>query len=125
MSNYLGPIIIERKKLGIVEHPGLRFMCWGQPMVIHNSFRAGEVIISTYQEYAEGNDIIVSERYKPAVPGYQMEMNARRLLGKKWRPWYNCQHFITEVAGLRPDSRQWNQALASVALLAVVVALKA
>lgn len=90
-------------------------------MVVHNSFKEGKVVISTYEDYAEGHDIVESTRYTPHVLAHQMEANARRLLGKPWRPWYNCQHFITEIAGLKPHSWQMDGITASIVICSIVV----
>lgn len=123
MSNYLEPKIVERKKLGLFEHPGLRIMVAGRLMVIHNSFREGKVVISTIEEYAENHEVVESTRYKPQVTGYQMEALARQLLGKPWKPWYNCQHFITEIAGLPSHSPQMNEIFAVVGACFLIVAI--
>jgi hypothetical protein len=124
MSIFLQPEIVERKKLGVFDHPGLRVMNGNRVEVIHNSFEKGKVIISDYDEYAEGHEVIASGRYRPSIPGYQMEANARRLIGTSWRPWYNCQHFISEVAGEEPRSYQLEWFLGSFALFALIAAIK-
>ncbi len=103
MSIYYAGTIVERKKAGVIDHPGVIVFHRGQVMVVHNTPFKG-VILSTLAEYANGQDVIVSEKYKALLPAPVVAENAMRLLGNKWLPLFNCQHFVTLVGGHDPHS---------------------
>lgn len=101
--------IIMVKKAGVIDHEGL--VVHGN-RVIHNSPQHGGVVLSAMEDFAGDQAAMISDKYSPRVSRDQIIINAYAAVGKKkWLPWYNCQHFISEIAGLPPHSRQVKQAV--------------
>ncbi|MGN7503704.1 MAG: hypothetical protein ACTHPO_12050 [Alphaproteobacteria bacterium] len=102
--------IVERKKAGIITHPGIIVIQGNKLMVIHNTPFSGGVVLSTLSEYSNGHDVIVSKKYTPSLPPFQIAANARSAIGQKWLLFFNCQHFVTWAAGHKPNSPDLNMA---------------
>lgn len=120
MSNLYEGAIIEVKIAGMIDHPGIivhHGLGWG---VIHNSYIAGGVVISTLDEFAGNRKIYLSNRYKTSINSFFIVQNAQSKLGTKWSPLYNCQHFVSDVCGLEPQSHDLNLICALVAGVSVI-----
>ena len=69
----------------------------GQMLVIENSKTKGQVSISTFEEFSEGNECWIVQ---PAPRGREVEIahRATQFLGCGYDLWnFNCQHFVSEV----------------------------
>ncbi len=109
-SRFYEGAIVERKKAGVITHPGIVVMHGHQLMVIHNTPFSGGVVMSLVEEYANGCDVIISKKYTSTLPSSQVARNARSALGQKWFLLFNCQHFVTWAAGHEPNSPDLNMA---------------
>jgi len=103
-SRFYEGAIVERKKAGVVTHPGIVVMQGDQLMVIHNTPFAGGVVMSSMEEYASDHKVIISKKYTSSLLPSQVAKNARSALGQKWFLLFNCQHFVTWAAGHKPNS---------------------
>lgn len=113
--------IVAVKKAGIIEHEGVVVH---NNNVVHNSPHHGGVILSSMDIFSSGQEIIASDKYVPKNSSAYIVSAAYASVGKKkWWPWYNCQHFISEIAGLRPRSRQLAQVMPFLALFFLAVGL--
>jgi hypothetical protein len=79
-------------------------------MVIHNTPFSGGVVMSSMEEYANGHEVIISQKYTSSLLPSQVARNARSALGQKWFLLFNCQHFVTWAAGHEPNSPDLNMA---------------
>lgn len=104
MSNWYEGLIVEVQKLGVIDHPGVLVRNGPDWDVIHNSPIAGEVIMSSIEDFTVNRKLSFPSRYRPEINPAVIAQNARLKLGKPWTPFYNCQHFVSEVAGLKPSS---------------------
>lgn len=109
-SRFYEGAIVERKKAGVITHPGVVVIQEHQLMVIHNTPFSGGIIMSTVDEYANGHDIVISKKYTSSLSSLQVATNARSALGRKWFLFFNCQHFVTWAAGHEPNSPDLNMA---------------
>lgn len=109
-SRFYEGAIVERKKAGVITHPGIIVMQGYQLMVIHNTPFSGGVVMSPLDEYADGHDVVISKKYTSSLSPTQIAANARSALGQKWFLLFNCQHFVTWAAGHKPNSPDLNMA---------------
>lgn len=109
-SRFYEGTIVERKKAGVITHPGIVTMQGHQLMVIHNTPFSGGVVMSSMEEYANGHDVIISKKYTSSLLPSQVARNAQSALGQKWFLLFNCQHFVTWAAGHEPNSPDLNMA---------------
>ncbi|MGH1378830.1 MAG: hypothetical protein ACRBB3_08405 [Alphaproteobacteria bacterium] len=115
MSNFYEGAVIEVKIAGMIDHPGILVHDGLGWCVIHNSYIAGGVVISTLADFAGNRKIHFSSRYRNTANPFLIVKNARLKLGTKWSPLYNCQHFVSDVCGLKPQSHDLNLICALVA----------
>lgn len=87
--------------------------------VISNSRCSGGVIEESLNAFCNGKQIKILG-YPSQLPPFEVIYRARQLIGKKYNVFnYNCEHFVREVHGLKPESPQLNQA----SLLAACIGL--
>lgn len=109
----------------IFRHKGIVSARWrdGKPMIISNSARRGGVVEETWDEFAQGQPVMV-EKTPTAREAWHVLARASNLIGSRYDLLrWNCESFVTHCYGLIPNSPQ----LAFVALcgIAVVVAYAA
>lgn len=104
MSNLYSGQVIEIKKGLVIDHSGILVATdkgWG---VVHNSQKAGQVELCSLEDFLEGSLLQVSTRYNSTLHPTEVTRQAIRAIGRKWTPFYNCQHFVNEACGLAPKS---------------------
>jgi len=124
MSNIQEGSIVEIKLFGLIDHPGIVVYNGYEQQVIHNSFKAGKVIMSPLSEFMDGHKLHFSTRYRSRKHPALIAQSAYSKLGKQWTPFYNCQHFVSDVAGLKPNSHDMNLILLLVGLGTLGIALR-
>lgn len=97
--------VVKRKKLGVIDHVGIIVYEYGHPTVIHKTPGKG-VIQETLEEFASGAAVEPAREYHSTLPAWTVANKARSAVGRKWSLFDNCQHFVTEVLGLKKESRQ-------------------
>lgn len=119
MTNLYEGLIIEVKKGQFFDHPGIVTFKHGRWSVIHNSPIRG-VVLSTYEEFSDGEVVRSSTRYDTEFHPTLVAQRALQKLGTPWAPWYNCQHFVSEMCGQKPWSHDWRWAIGLVAIAIVI-----
>jgi len=105
--------IIKRKKMHVVDHPGVVVHESGRVMVIHNTPGRG-VVMETVDEFSQGQPIKEAKEYNSSLSQWEIVRNARCALarGRQWGLFTNnCEHFISEVMGKRKESIQLQAAM--------------
>lgn len=75
-------------------------------MVISTSFRTGGVREEPWDVFAERCNVTVDD-YPGALPSHEVLRRARSLIGAQYDVFtMNCEHFVTDVHGLKPRSSQ-------------------
>jgi hypothetical protein len=105
MSNLYEGLIVEVKKNGVVNHPGILVRSKTGWSVIHNTPKSGMVVVDTLESFMNGEPLRFPTRYKKYLPDLTIVQRAWALVGKEWNlNKYNCQHFVTHVCGNNPKS---------------------
>lgn len=108
-NKYIAPgTLVGVYVAGILRHEGIvtdSFLS-GEQTVISRSRRVGYAVEEPMSAFAGGRKVIellpLSDLHPSLVIG-----NARRLLGTPWRLMdSNCEHFVHECFGMRPESPQ-------------------
>jgi len=91
-------------EIGIISHKGIMTEKLGDdglPMVLHNAKLFDQIIESSMTVFVlKARGLVRSEGYPGLfAPGIVLE-RARSQLGKPWRPWDNCEHFVAWAHGL-------------------------
>jgi len=75
-------------------------------MIISNSARSGGVCEELWDVFAEGN-VVTVDGYPGGRSNYEVLNRARSLNGTQYNLFdWNCDHFVTYVHGLKPQSPQ-------------------
>ncbi|WP_087461964.1 lecithin retinol acyltransferase family protein [Oleiphilus messinensis] len=80
----------------------------GMPMIIDNSYASGTAVERTWAEATVGKVPSLS-KIGSEYPAQEILACAKQLIGQSTRyslTRYNCEHFVREVVGLKPASRQ-------------------
>lgn len=103
----LGEEIVVFVPLPTAFHPGIvtGFLIDGTPLVTSNSLRRGGVVEETIQDFALGG-MVWSNGFRGHLPRAAVVANARAMIGRKWTPGFNCEHFVRVAAGEEPFSPQ-------------------
>jgi hypothetical protein len=92
----------------------------GFPLVIHNGKIYGGIVEHSMTDFfrnAEGP--MHSEGYPSKyAPGIVLE-RARSKIGQPWRPWDNCEHFVTWAHGVPQKSPELRRKAAQVGAVLV------
>ena len=105
MSNFYEGLIVEVKKDGVINHPGILVNNSGVWNVIHNTPMSGMVVVDTLEAFMNGGKLRFPTRYKKHLPDCSIVQRAWASVGKKWTLGrYNCQHFVTHMCGEKPNS---------------------
>ncbi len=104
MSNLYSGQVIEIKKGLVIDHPGILVATCNGWCVVHNSQKAGKVEFCSLQEFMADGLLHLPTRYKSALQPTEIVRRAVNAIGRKWTPFYNCQHFVNEACGLGPKS---------------------
>lgn len=89
-------------------HKGIVSDRWhgGKPMVISNSARSGGVREESWDIFSGGQPVTVVG-YPGDLPNHEVVHRARLRIGTQYRLFdWNCEHYVTQVHGLRPQSLQ-------------------
>ena len=89
-------------------HKGIVSDRWhgGKPMVISTSFRSGGVREEPWDVFAQGL-VVTVDGYLGDLPSWKVVRRARSLIGAKYDVLArNCEHLVTYVHGLKPQSSQ-------------------
>lgn len=108
-------------------HKGIVSDQWrnGKPMIISNSARSGGVCEEPWDIFAEGN-IVMVDGYPGGLSKYEVLNHARSLIGTQYLLFgWNCEHFVTYVHGLKPQSSQVTITVAIATLCVGVLAAAA
>lgn len=124
MSNLYEGLIVEIKIFGLIDHPGVLIRNGLEWYVIHNSAIAGGVIMSPLHKFAEERELHFPKRYRSGKSPCLIAQAARSKLGTKWTPFYNCQHFVSDVAGLKPTSHDMNLIIVLIGVGTLTLALR-
>lgn len=94
-------------QVGPIKHVGIvTDRTYGaHPSVISNSHRAGGVIEEPLPVFSSGQHVDVVG-YPGSLPPQQVLQKARSRIGETWDLFWNCEHFVRWVHGLRPRSPQ-------------------
>jgi hypothetical protein len=95
--------------LSVLRHYGIYD---GAGRVITSSPWLGCVTEQSLQEFSGGSQILWEYPGGDDLPGVVVVQNARRCLGKRWTPRYNCEHFARGCHG-KEISYQLNRAIAT------------
>ncbi len=112
------PASVLAVRFGPVTHVGLasdRLHNW-EPTVISSSFKRGCVIEEPLSAFAEGKKVELVG-YPGCLHPHEVLRRARAELGRPWRLFDNCEHFVHRAHGLEPRSPQ----LATAMLLVLAV----
>ena len=100
--------------VGTVQHKGILSDCMGPdgyPMVIHNAKLYGEIVESTMTIYVmKALGPVVSEGFPGRLSQSEVVARARNHIGQPWRPFSNCEHFVSWAHGLEAKSPQLRRA---------------
>lgn len=94
----------------------------GLPTVISNSMRAGGVAEEPLGLFANGGQVWLLG-YIGRLSPHEVIERARSQIGKQWNLFWNCEHLVRWVHGLKPESPQLVMGAALVATLSLAVAL--
>jgi len=112
MSNLHEGQIVEVKKNGVLNHPGILVWDVCGWAVVHNTPNGGGVIKQTLEEFTNGEALGFPTRYKKYLPDHMIAQRARSMVGQKWGLLgYNCQHFVTQMCGGKAKSHDLEMAL--------------
>jgi hypothetical protein len=96
------PILLFYRHTGIVSDR------WhgGKPMVVSTSVRSGGVREESWDTFAQGR-VVTVDGYPGGLPSWEVVRRARSLIGAQYDLLArNCEHFVTFVHGLKPQSAQ-------------------
>jgi len=99
-------------------HKGIVSDRWhgGKPMVISTSARSGGVREEPWDVFAQGH-VVTVDGYLGGLPSYEVLRRARSLIGAQYDVLVrNCEHLVTNVHGIKPQSSQVALTFAIVAL---------
>ena len=108
---------------GFIRHEGITTDSWidGEQCVISRSRRAKFAVEEPLSKFAAGGKIVILEPLSKLHPT-QVVRNARRLLNTVWRLLdANCEHFVYECFGLKPQSPQLQALTAVIGLTALAL----
>jgi len=112
--------------VGVVSHKGILGDQLGPddlPTVIHNVKLFGQIIETSMSDYllmAVGP--ISSEGYPGMLPPEKVLERARSQIEKPWRPWSNCEHFVSWSHDIPVSSPQLRSAAKSAAKATGIIA---
>lgn len=79
----------------------------GQPTVIANTPKYGEVVEQTLDDFCNGLNYQIISKPQNFMIGLRAVQKARQLIGKPYNVFsYNCEHLIAEAFSLKPESPQ-------------------
>lgn len=111
---------------GVLRHEGIAGDGWinGEQSIISRSRRAGRATEEPISVFADGYAVVKL----PPLSDLHLSLvvaNARRLLGTPWKLTdANCEHFVYECFGLKPESPQlqgWISCACAISLLVIAV----
>lgn len=95
-------------RVGFITHVGIVTdrTVNGEPMVISNSLRRGEVAEEPLSMFKGAFELVPVEK-PAAMPAWIVLSRAREKLGTQWKlTSWNCEHFVTWAFGHEPQSKQ-------------------
>lgn len=94
--------------------------------VITNSWKRGQVVEVSIQQFAAGQDICLHGYWGTLCP-WEIENRARSMLGWRYNVvTFNCEHFVRAAQGVEPVSKQVSMVvMAALGLFVLASAMRA
>ena len=101
-------MVVSIPTFPVFRHKGIVSDRWygGKPMIISNSARSGGVREEPWDVFAEDH-VVAVDGYPGDLPNHEVVSRARSFIGTRYDLFsWNCEHFVAEAHGLKPQSPQ-------------------